>query len=61
VSTLDNLGRLNYAQGRPEEARLLWEQVLEVAPRRVAMLNNLGWLHDDQGRPEEARLLWDLL
>ena len=61
VETLYNLGRMHKQQGRPEEARVLWERGLEVDPRHVATLNNLGRLHDAQGRPEEARLLRDLL
>ena len=66
VMTLNNLGIMQQAQGRLENAAQVYEEALKICregatrnpesykPYVVMTLNNLGALHRDQNRLEEA-------
>jgi len=65
--SLNDLGRLHYAQGRYNEARPLHERSLAISekalgpehPDVATSLNNLAQLHRVQGRYDEARPLYE--
>jgi tetratricopeptide (TPR) repeat protein len=69
--TLNNLGMLDRAQNRMEEARRAYDEALKIRrglaqknpdmylPDVATTLNNLGNLDSDQTRMEEARLAYD--
>ncbi len=53
--TLNNLGRLELARNRPEDAARWYRQVLAVTPDSPRALEGLGEIAFRQGRLEEAR------
>jgi hypothetical protein len=59
AASLQEAAQLHSRQGRPVEARAMWERALQVDPRHVRALCSLGQLHASQGRPEEALGLWE--
>ena len=63
VETLHNLGTLHCNQGRPDEARSLWERALAVNPEDQAIRSALAGLTPpqlsvpEQPPPQPARLV----
>lgn len=49
-----NLGLLERAAERPEEAIIAYQKAIEARPKYLAAINNLGLVYSDLGRHDEA-------
>jgi len=66
ATSLDNLAKLYYEEGKNDEAESLYKQSLEITgkiygeyhPDVAASLNNLAVLYDEEGKNDEAELLY---